>query len=62
MFLLPYDFTAPVETYDFETYAYTVVYLPEDLSGTDYYTPGSNAREEAIKNFLKPRWKDKYKL
>jgi hypothetical protein len=33
LFLLPYEFTAPVETYDFETYAYTVVYLPEDLAG-----------------------------
>ncbi len=37
-------------------------FLPEELSGTDYYAPGGNAREEAIKNFLKPRWKDKYKL
>jgi hypothetical protein len=33
LFLLPYEFTAPVKTYDFETYAYTVVYLPEDLAG-----------------------------
>ena len=31
MFLLPYEFTARVEAHDFETFAYTVVYMPEDL-------------------------------
>ncbi len=28
---LPYEFTAPVEAHDFETFSYTVVYLPERL-------------------------------
>jgi putative ATPase len=35
-------------------------YLPEPLSGTRFYDPGRNAREEEIRRFLKDRWKDKY--
>jgi len=35
-------------------------FLPEELSGTPFYEPGSNQRENAIKEFLKNRWKDKY--
>jgi len=35
-------------------------FLPEELSGTMFYRPGSNTRENAIKDFLKNRWKDKY--
>ncbi|MFK7814653.1 MAG: replication-associated recombination protein A [Maribacter sp.] len=35
-------------------------FLPEELSGTPFYNPGVNQRENAIKEFLKNRWKDKY--
>lgn len=35
-------------------------FLPEALSGTGFYTPGKNAREAALVEFLKSRWKDKY--
>lgn len=37
-------------------------FLPEELSGTSFYEPGGNQRENAIKEFLKNRWKDKYEL
>ena len=37
-------------------------FLPEELSGTAIYEPGSNLRENGIKEFLKNRWKDKYDL
>ena len=36
-------------------------YLPDSLSGTAFYKPGANKREEGIKDFLKKRWKEKYK-
>ena len=35
-------------------------FLPESLSGNTFYSPGTNARENAIKEFLLNRWKDKY--
>jgi putative ATPase len=35
-------------------------FLPEALSGNTFYSPGTNARENAIKEFLLNRWKDKY--
>jgi putative ATPase len=35
-------------------------YLPDTLSGTTFYTPGNNAREEELRKFLKQRWKEKY--
>jgi putative ATPase len=35
-------------------------YLPEALSTTKFYEPGSNARENEMRTFLKNRWKDKY--
>lgn len=35
-------------------------FLPEELSGTTFYKPGNNARENAMRDFLKKRWKDKY--
>jgi putative ATPase len=35
-------------------------FLPEELTGTAFYQPGVNQRENAIKDFLKNRWKDKY--
>lgn len=36
-------------------------YLPEGLSGTKFYEPGKNVREEELRKFLKNLWKEKYK-
>lgn len=35
-------------------------YLPDALAGTAFYNPGNNSRENATREFLKNRWKDKY--
>ncbi|NNE77955.1 MAG: replication-associated recombination protein A [Pricia sp.] len=37
-------------------------FLPEVLSGTSFYEPGNNSRENAIREFLKNRWKGKYTI
>jgi putative ATPase len=36
-------------------------YLPEKISGTTFYEPGKNAREEELRKYLKNLWKEKYK-
>ncbi len=35
-------------------------FLPDEIKNTKLYEPGDNARENAHKEFLKQRWKDKY--
>jgi putative ATPase len=35
-------------------------FLPDGLSGTTFYTPQKNHKEEEIRRFLKERWKDIY--
>ncbi len=35
-------------------------FLPEAISGTRFYSPQKNAREEEIRQFLKTRWKEIY--
>ena len=35
-------------------------FLPKEISQTKLYEPGQNAKEEAIRSFLKKRWKEKY--
>lgn len=35
-------------------------YLPKEISGTKFYDPGKNAREEELRKFLKHLWNDKY--
>jgi putative ATPase len=35
-------------------------YLPNELSGTAFYDPGKNAREDELRKYLKALWKDKY--
>jgi putative ATPase len=35
-------------------------YLPDLLSGTKFYEPGNNPREQEHQSFLIKRWKDKY--
>jgi putative ATPase len=36
-------------------------FLPEVIAGTSFYEPGNNTRENATREFLKNRWKDKYR-
>ena len=35
-------------------------YLPDAISGTKFFEPGNNFREEELRKFLKMLWKDKY--
>ena len=35
-------------------------FLPDTISGTTFYQPGNNTRENQLKDFLKKRWKGKY--
>lgn len=35
-------------------------YLPTEISGTPFYKPAKNAREEELQKFLKALWKQKY--
>lgn len=35
-------------------------FLPTEISGTAFYQPGQNSRENSTREFLKNRWKDKY--
>lgn len=35
-------------------------FLPNEIKGTKLYEPGNNAREQAHREFLKQRWKEKY--
>jgi putative ATPase len=46
--------------HDYEHNFVAAEFLPDELIGTAFYDPGDNAREAAIKEFLKNRWKDKY--
>ncbi|MDG3580860.1 replication-associated recombination protein A [Galbibacter pacificus] len=35
-------------------------FLPQKLENTTFYNPGNNQRENALRDFLKNRWKNKY--
>ena len=35
-------------------------FLPKEVSNTKLYDPGNNARENAQRDFLRSRWKEKY--
>jgi putative ATPase len=35
-------------------------YLPEEISGTKFYDPGKNVREDELRKFLKMLWNEKY--
>ncbi len=47
--------------HDFENNFTEMEYLPEKISGTQLYDPQQNAREKDMRNFLKTRWKNKYR-
>lgn len=35
-------------------------FLPDEITGTTFYQPGNNSRENSTRDFLKNRWKNKY--
>lgn len=37
-------------------------FLPDEISGTTFFRLGDNPRENAMRDFLKKRWKDKYEF
>lgn len=37
-----------------------IEFLPDEITGTTFYDPGKNARENEMREFLKKRWKEKY--
>lgn len=46
--------------HDYENNFVNEEFLPDELSGTSFYQPGKNQRENALSDYLKKRWKDKY--
>jgi putative ATPase len=46
--------------HDFENNFVDQEFLPAEISKTVFYEPGNNSRENAIREFLKNRWKNKY--
>lgn len=48
--------------HDYSNNFIAIEFLPEEISRTSFYEPGNNSRENAIKEFLKSRWKDKYAI
>lgn len=47
--------------HDFDNNFTALEFLPEKISGTKYYEPGNNARENDLRKWLKGLWKGKYK-
>ncbi|MCK0144652.1 replication-associated recombination protein A [Arenibacter sp. F26102] len=48
--------------HDYENNFVAEEFMPKEVAKTSFYRPGNNQRENAIKDFLKKRWKDKYEL
>ncbi len=46
--------------HDYEDNFVEQEFLPEEIAGTSFYEPGNTPRENALRDFLKKRWKDKY--
>ncbi len=47
-------------SHDYERNFSPQEYLPQEISGTNFYEPGKNGREQEIRNHLRSLWKDKY--
>ena len=47
--------------HDFDHNFATQEYLPDSIADTVFYNPGNNARENSTREFLRNRWKSKYK-
>ncbi len=48
--------------HDYQNNFVQAEFLPDELSGTSFYIPNQNQRENAIKDFLKNRWENKYEV
>ena len=46
--------------HSYENNFVTQEFLPKEIRNTQLYNPGNNARENAQREFLKQRWKEKY--
>lgn len=46
--------------HDYENNFALQEFLPKEIENTRFYEPGDNSREQAFREFLKNRWKDKY--
>ncbi|MFN6340795.1 MAG: replication-associated recombination protein A [Bacteroidota bacterium] len=46
--------------HEFENNFVNMEFMPDELSGTAFYQPGQNTRENELREFLKKRWKEKY--
>lgn len=46
--------------HSFENNFADLEFLPESISGTKFYEPGNNAREDEARKHLRKLWKDKY--
>lgn len=46
--------------HDFKNNFVAHEFLPDELSGTAFYEPGNNPKENSFRNYLKSLWKDKY--
>jgi len=47
-------------SHDYDNNFATQEFLPKEISNTKLYQPGNNARENAQRDFLRSRWKEKY--
>lgn len=47
--------------HDFENNFSAMEFLPKEIDNTTFYEPGNNKWENAQREFLKQRWKDKYR-
>ncbi len=46
--------------HSFENNFADLEFLPDEISGSKFYDPGNNAREEELRRYLKNLWKEKY--
>jgi putative ATPase len=46
--------------HSFENNFVSMEFLPDKISGTKFYEPGKNVREEELRKYLRALWKEKY--
>jgi putative ATPase len=46
--------------HDFKDNFVNMEFLPDRISGTKFYNPGNNAREDELRRYLRALWKEKY--